>query len=126
MSSENGLENKGALPVIVITWVCAMVMAVCISTAIISLQGSYETDEYQAALHITNWTNLTLNITVFVYANDWTTFDVALNHTENVTLTITWQDIKETIVFIHSVGPGVYSTLMYTMEAGQWRTVLLV
>ena len=106
--------------------VVAMLLGLLVGLALAQEFNREEHTTYQAALHITNWTNRTLNVTVYAYGNTWDTIEVALNHTENVTIIVTWVGVKETVTFIHSVGPGVYNTVMYPLEAGQWRTVVLV
>ena len=85
-----------------------------------------DTDEYQAALYISNWTNRTLNVTVYVFGNSWDTVEVTLDHATNVTIKVTWLDLGETVVFIHCVAPDIYNTVAYSLVPGQWRSVLLI
>lgn len=81
---------------------------------------------YQAALHISNWTNRTLDIDIYVFGSDTVLFSVTdLEHEENVTVTVTWQEVKGTITFLHCVGEDIDGWCVYELDPGQWRSVVL-
>ena len=84
-----------------------------------------DAETYQAALYISNWTNRTLDIDAYVFASDTVLYSVTLDHGQNVTLTVTWQDVKETIAVLHCVGTDVDAWCPYTLEPGEWESVIL-
>lgn len=85
-----------------------------------------DTESWQAALHMSNWTNRTLDLTIYVFASDTVQYELTIEHEANATLTVTWQDMEETIVLIHAIGEDVDGWLMYELEPGEWQTVILI
>lgn len=123
MSSVRASRNKVYLVLAILLAAYSIILTGVVIEGV-SHQG--EVDRYQAALSVNNWTNQTLNITVFVYGGDWTELNVPLEHGANITLILTWTDNDQTVLFIHSEGLGVHNTQMYSIEPGQWRSVLLI
>jgi len=113
--------RKGILVVFVI--VMAMLsMGIAITGVIL-----YEEPEepWQAAMHISNWTDRTLEIDLYVFGGDTLQYSFTIDPEETVTLTLTWLDVKNTLIFMHSVGPEVDSWTVYELEPGEWRSVIL-
>ena len=110
MSSGKHSENRVPFVVVLLVSISVVLMSLLFWSMVV-----YEEDvtEYQAALHITNWTNRTLNLTIFVFASDTVQYELVMEHGSNVTLTVTWQDVEETTVFIHAVGEDVDAWLPY-------------
>jgi hypothetical protein len=80
---------------------------------------------WQAAMHISNWTNRTLEIDLYVFGGDTLQYSITIDHEENITLTLTWLDVKTTLIFMHSIGEGVDNWAVYELTAGEWRSVIL-
>lgn len=122
MSSEKHLSRERLVAGLVV----ALLLGLLVGLVLAQEFNREEHTTYQAALQIENWTNQTLNITVYVYGGDWVTVRADIHHGTNVTIVVTWTGEDETVAFIHSEGLEVYSTLMFTLEPGQWRTVVLI
>jgi len=124
MNNEEPLKSRVSIAI----FITAMVMLGVTVGVVITGAIFYEEEgtTYQAMLNISNWTNRTLNVTVYVFGNSWDTLQFTLDHTHNVTITVTWQDVKETVTFIHCVAPDIYNTVAYSLEPGQYRSVMLI
>lgn len=83
-------------------------------------------ESWQAALQINNWTNRTLDLTVYVFASETVQYELTIEHEANATLVVTWQDVEETMVFIHAIGEGVDGWLVYDLHPGEWQSVVLI
>lgn len=111
-------------------WLKATIMALLIVIAIQGLVMLAFPEEaettYQAALHISNWTNRTLELDIYVFGSETAQLHIAaLENEANVTITVTWQEVKETITFIHCMGDDVDGWCVYELSPGQWRSVIL-
>lgn len=82
-------------------------------------------ESYQAALHINNWTNRTLDIDIYVFAADTVLYSITLEHGANVTIIVTWQDVKETITLLHCVNGDVDGWAVYNLHPGEWEAIIL-
>ena len=80
---------------------------------------------WQAAMHMSNWTNRTLEIDLYVFGGDTLQYSFTLDHEENITLTLTWLDVKNTLIFAHSIGEDIDNWSVYEIEPGEWRSVIL-
>lgn len=105
-------------------FVMGMVVGVAITGAI--LYEPMPDSPWQAALYINNWTNTTLDLEVFVVGSEWMSKCITLEHTMNVTLTVSWYDTELTYAFIHAIGEEIDGWLVYTLEPGEWKTVMLI
>jgi hypothetical protein len=80
---------------------------------------------WQAVIKFNNWTNTTLDVDLYVFGGTTLQYSFTFDHGENITLTLTWRDIKETLVFAHSVGEGIDNWSVYELTPGEWRAVIL-
>ncbi len=86
-----------------------------------------DVDVYQAVLHISNWTNRTLDINVWVLGgSQYRELNLTLEHGENATVFVTFVNVKECITFVHCVGEDINNIAAYEVEAGDWQAVVLI
>jgi hypothetical protein len=91
---------------------------------LVNMEDDAET--WQAVLYINNWTGCTLDINVYVFASDTVLYSITLDDGANVTLTVTWQDVDETVAILHCIGEDINSWLAYELAPGEWESVILL
>ena len=109
-----------------IVWALAAVFISGVASGIYMCQGE-PPEMYQAAMHISNWTNRTLDIDIWVLGgSQYDHVNLTLNHGENVTIIITFGGVKESITFIHYTGKDINQVIPYVIGAGEWQSVVLI
>ena len=112
--------------VAVLAWMVGIVMFVAGSLVTAMFLQEEPGESYQAALNLNNWTNRTLDIDIYVFGSESVLFSVTdLEHEENVTVIVTWQDVEGTIAFLHCMGNNIDEWCVYELDPGQWRSVVL-
>lgn len=109
-----------------IVWALAAIFICGVASGIYMCQEE-SPEMYQAAMHISNWTNRTLDINVWVLGgSQYSHLNFTLAHGENVTITITFPEVKTCITFIHYVGEDINRVVPYEVDAGDWQSVVLI